>query len=80
LSQKAETLSYGQRQRIAIVRALSQPFRYLLLDEPFSHLDAANAALAKSLIDEQVARQGASMVLATLGDDYGWPFQNRLVL
>jgi ABC-type lipoprotein export system ATPase subunit len=80
LTQKAETLSYGQRQRIAIVRALSQPFRYLLLDEPFSHLDAANAALAKALIDEQVANQGAAMVLATLGDDYGWPFQNRLVL
>jgi len=80
LSQKAETLSYGQRQRIAIVRALSQPFRFLLLDEPFSHLDTENARLAKELIDEQVRAQGASLVVASLGEDYGWDFNHFLEL
>lgn len=80
LEQRADTLSYGQRQRIAIVRALAQPFRYLLLDEPFSHLDEDNARTAKSLIDEALDEQGACLILASLGDDYGWNFQNKLIL
>ena len=80
LTQKAETLSYGQRQRIAIVRALAQPFRYLMLDEPFSHLDLDNARLARELIDEQVGAQGATLVVASLGEDYGWTFTDQLTL
>ena len=39
LSQKAGTCSYGEQQRIAIIRALQQPFNFIILDEPFSHLD-----------------------------------------
>ncbi len=44
------TLSYGEQQRIAIIRALLQPFAWLLMDEPFSHLDHANTQKAISLI------------------------------
>lgn len=32
------TLSMGQQQRVAIIRALCQPFDWLIMDEPFSHL------------------------------------------
>ena len=42
LQQKTEKCSYGEQQRIAIIRALIQPFEMLLLDEPFSHLDKKN--------------------------------------
>ena len=43
LLQKAGTCSYGEQQRIAIIRALQQPFNFIILDEPFSHLDEDNS-------------------------------------
>ena len=39
LNRKIATLSLGQRQRFALIRSLRKPFNWLLLDEPFSHLD-----------------------------------------
>jgi putative ABC transport system ATP-binding protein len=67
LDHKVSTLSHGQRQRIAIIRALSKPFQLLLLDEPFSHLDEANQLQASLLIQEITERNGASMILSSLG-------------
>lgn len=42
LNQQVQICSYGEKQRIAVVRALQQPFNFILLDEPFSHLDDNN--------------------------------------
>ena len=42
ISKLAKTCSYGEQQRIAIIRSLMQPFDFLLLDEPFSNLDENN--------------------------------------
>lgn len=67
---KAETLSYGQQQRIAIVRALCQPFDFLLLDEPFSHIDTEQIANATALISEEIEKRKATLVLASLGNTY----------
>jgi ABC-type lipoprotein export system ATPase subunit len=66
LSQKAGTCSYGEQQRIAIIRALQQPFDFLLMDEPFSHLDESNGKKAMALIEEEVAARGAGIILADL--------------
>ena len=38
-------MSFGQQQRVALMRALVQPFDFLLADEPVSHLDDHNASL-----------------------------------
>ena len=46
LNQKASICSYGEQQRIAIIRALMQPFEWLIMDEPFSHLDIANTTIS----------------------------------
>lgn len=66
LSQKAGTCSYGEQQRVAIIRSLMQPFDFLLLDEPFSHLDEANRRRAMELIFEECEKRKASMIFADL--------------
>ena len=38
INNKVSQLSLGQRQRIAIIRSLCQPFDFLLMDEPFRRL------------------------------------------
>jgi putative ABC transport system ATP-binding protein len=66
LLQNAGMCSYGERQRIAIIRALQQPFDFLILDEPFSHLDEANAKKAMELILEEVDKRQAGLIMADL--------------
>lgn len=73
-------LSYGQRQRAAIIRALCQPFHFLLLDEPFSHLDQENINIACQLIDEEVKKQEAGIILVSLGEIYPLHFDEQLLL
>ena len=59
IEHKADTpaalLSIGQQQRVAIVRALCQPFDFLILDEPVSHLDRRNNLIVAAII-AQAAR------------------------
>ncbi len=66
LSQNAGTCSYGEQQRIAIIRAMQQPFDFIILDEPFSHLDEQNGKKAMELIEEEAYKRGAGIILADL--------------
>lgn len=74
------TLSYGEQQRVAIVRALLQPFEWLLMDEPFSHLDHANTDKAIALIGEVVRQHNAGMILADLDENTFFPYTQKIVL
>jgi ABC-type lipoprotein export system ATPase subunit len=76
----AATMSYGEQQRTAIVRALAQPFHWLLMDEPFSHLDHENTAKAAELIMERVADTGAGLLLADLDENTYFPYTKTLNL
>ncbi|MGN6266455.1 MAG: ATP-binding cassette domain-containing protein [Ginsengibacter sp.] len=66
LHQQVKTCSYGEQQRIAIIRALMQPFDFLLLDEPYSHLDEDNRKKAMDLIYEECEKRNAAMIFADL--------------
>jgi putative ABC transport system ATP-binding protein len=66
LNQLVKTCSYGEQQRIAIIRALMQPFDFILLDEPYSHLDEVNRKKAMELIYEECEKRKAAMVFADL--------------
>jgi ABC-type lipoprotein export system ATPase subunit len=57
----------GQQQRVAIIRAICQPFSWLLLDEPFSHLDTKNAEICMAIINQVCEKQHAGWVLTALG-------------
>ncbi len=61
-------LSLGQKQRVAILRALCQPFEFLLLDEPFSHLDKKNIRIVTNLIVQEVSKQNASLIMTSLDE------------
>jgi putative ABC transport system ATP-binding protein len=76
----AATLSYGEQQRVAIIRALLQPFSWLLMDEPFSHLDIENRAIAAQLIQNVVTRNKASFMLVDLDDNDLFPYSQKLRL
>lgn len=73
-------LSMGQQQRVAIVRALSQPYSWLIMDEPFSHLDVDNTQRCLKMIDERTSTQNAGFVLTTLGDFHNFNYDQELKL
>ena len=72
--QPVATLSLGQRQRVAAVRALCQPFKIILMDEPFSHIDSENARCVADMVMGEVGRQGAGLIVTALDAIDYFPF------
>ena len=64
----AGRLSIGQQQRVALIRSLCQPFDFILLDEPVSHLDASNNRIAAAIVEEEAERQGAGIITFSVGN------------
>lgn len=74
------TLSQGQQQRVAIVRSLIPKFQFLLMDEPFSHLDTENTDIAMNLILNRCDALHAGCLMTTLGETYQNKFNQMLNL
>ncbi len=69
LGQKTGILSFGQQQRVAIIRAMCQPFEFLLADECFSHIDTENSRIAFELIREECKVRNAGLILSSLNSN-----------
>ena len=80
LEQNAAICSYGEQQRLAIIRALIQPFSWLIMDEPFSHLDKENARKAAALIQEECRKRNAGLLITDLDDDDHFPYTKQYQL
>ncbi len=60
-----KSLSTGEKQRVAIIRALLSQPKTLLVDEPTSSLDEAHAELVIQLFDDYCETQNATLILLT---------------
>ena len=82
IADKEQTLvgkmSFGQQQRVAVIRALTQPFDFLILDEPVSHLDDVNAKTVAEMVGEEVKRQGAGLIVTSIGRDLPMEYDTLL--
>lgn len=67
LNSKVGFMSFGQQQRVAMIRALVQPFDFILVDEPISHLDDNNARIMSDIMMSEAKRQGAGVIVTSIG-------------
>ncbi|HEY3763956.1 MAG TPA: ABC transporter ATP-binding protein [Gaiellales bacterium] len=65
LEHRVARLSAGERQRVAIARAMACAPDLLLVDEPTSRLDQANAAVVGRMLADAAQQHGATIICAT---------------
>ena len=80
MSSPVRLMSFGQQQRVAMIRALVQPFDFLLADEPISHLDDANSQAMASIMTDEAKRQGAGVVITSIGKHMELPYDKTYKL
>ncbi len=76
--QRADTLSGGEQQRVAIARILAQAPRVILADEPVASLDVLNGRMVMETL-HRIARAAGLSVIATLHHvDYARAYADRI--
>lgn len=77
---KIGQMSFGQQQRVAMIRALAQPFDFLLADEPISHLDDSNSEIMGEMMMEEARSQGAGVIVTSIGKHIELDYEKVLKL
>ena len=72
-------MSQGQCQRVAIVRALASSNRLVLLDEPTSAIDVQSRGAVHGLINAEVRRTGATLIVVTHDRDEAAELADRVI-
>lgn len=62
-------MSIGQMQRTAFIRALCQPYDFIMLDEPVSNIDKKNAKIMVQILLEENKRRNAGIIVTSVGAD-----------
>lgn len=65
LDTRPSRLSGGQARRVALARALATPYRAVLLDEPYTGLDATLRRTVTALVAGEASARGAPAVLVS---------------
>ena len=73
-------MSFGQQQRVAMIRALVQPFDFILADEPISHLDDKNSRITGDIMTDEAKRQGAGVIVTSIGKHMDLNYERTLRL
>lgn len=69
LRRRPRTLSHGERQRVAICRALVTTPRLLVADEPTGNLDPDNARSIRQLLIDQAVTRHTTLLFVTHNHD-----------
>ncbi len=72
---KIGRMSFGQQQRVAMIRSLCQPFDFILADEPISHLDDNNSRIMGEIMMTEAHRQGAGVIVTSIGKHMDLPYE-----
>jgi len=75
-----DTLSGGEKQRVALAMLLAQAPTVYLLDEPSNHLDLAFQVKLLSALEQQLHQQSASVLMATHDINLAARFCDRFIL
>lgn len=80
LDAKVGHISFGQQQRVAMVRALVQPFDFILADEPISHLDDNNSRVMGELMMAVAKSRGAGVIVTSIGKHIDLDYERTIKL
>ena len=73
-------LSGGQQQRVALARAIAPEPKLVLLDEPFSNLDAMLRDITRKEVRSILKKAGMSAVLVTHDQEEALSFADRIAV